>query len=34
MANFFLSSRSKDAPLRTLDVRSDDSDARDVREEI
>lgn len=29
MANFFLSSRSKDAPLRTLDVRSDDSDARD-----
>ena len=29
MANFFLSSRSKDAPLRTLDVRSDDSDASD-----
>jgi hypothetical protein len=29
MASFFLSSRSKDAPLRTLDVKSDDSDARD-----
>src|SRR5918996_1310125 len=29
MANLFLSSRSKDGPLRTLDVRSDDSDARD-----
>jgi hypothetical protein len=29
MANLFLSSRSKNGRLRTLDVRSDDSDARD-----
>jgi hypothetical protein len=29
MANLFLSSRSKDGSLHTLDIRSDDSDARD-----